>query len=291
MKKLYAQSIRTVPNSNPVVQSTIPTDIKTIANQDFKFNKSVAICGTIRNGEANFQTVCANVKKIAGWFKTAIIVVVESDSDDNTLKLWSEESSVNLISHGKLRDRLPSRTQRLAFCRNTYLDLVLSRKKDIDLMINIDLDDILTEDLDDFLFENCMLETEYPNWDAVFANQSYRYYDIWALRDENIDFDCIEAIHALKSRMPKPEAVGKFQRHIPRNSGLLPVKSAFGGLGVYKVSSLDQNSRYVGRVNNSNREICEHVPLNLYLTGKGCKLFIDSSMVLITPPSFSKYYV
>jgi hypothetical protein len=291
MKKLNLKTIRTIPNSNstPEVSSTPPTNMEIITSENFKFNKSVAICGTVRNGADNFEVVSKNVKKIASWFKSAIIIVVESDSDDKTLDLWSKEPNVNLISLGKLRDRIPSRTQRIALCRNTYLDAVLGRKKDIDLMINIDLDDILTEELDDFLFENCMLETEYPNWDGLFANQSYRYYDIWALRDENIDFDCFEAKHVKK--MSHHECIGKFQRHIPRNSGFLPVKSAFGGMGIYKVSSLDQNCRYVGKVNNSNREICEHVPLNLYLTGKGCKLFIDSSMVLITPPSFSKYYV
>jgi hypothetical protein len=151
------------------------------------------------------------------------------------------------------------------------------------------LDDILSEELDDFLLENCKLETEYPNWDAEYANQSYRYYDIWALRNDQIDFDCFDALH--KQRRSRAEAIDKFQYHIPRNSGFLPVKSAFGGMGIYKVTSLDRNCRYIGKINNNNTEICEHVPFNLYLSGKGCKLFIDSSMVLITPPSFSKYYV
>jgi hypothetical protein len=288
MQKLNVQSIRTIPNTKPVVLPEITGNIKTISNQEFKYNKYVAICGTVRNGSSDFEVVSKNIMKIASWFKTVVIVIVESDSDDNTLELWSNVPNVNLISFGKLRDKISSRTERLAFCRNKYLDIVLSRKKDIDLMINIDLDDILCEEVDDFIFENCLLETEYPNWDAVFANQSYRYYDIWALRNKEVDFDCFDKLHRLK--MTKHEAIGKYQYHIPRNSGFLPVNSAFGGFGVYKVSSLDQNCRYNGKV-TSAKEICEHVPLNLYLTGKGCKLFIDSSMVLVTPPSFSKYYV
>jgi hypothetical protein len=287
MKKLNAQPIRTLPNSKVVVGSELSV-IKTLTSQDFKFNKSVAICGPVRNGAKHFEMVSKNIKKIASWFKTAIIIVVESDSDDNTLELWSKETDVNLLSHGKLSERFRSRTERLALCRNTYLNIVLSRKKDIDLMINIDLDDVLSEEIDEFLLENCMLETEYPGWDAVFANQSYRYYDIWALRDENVDFDCMEAIHV--HRKSRFDSISKFQRHIPSNSGFLPVKSAFGGFGIYKVSSLDSNCKYIGRA-TITKEICEHVPLNLYLTGKGCKLFIDSSMVLLTPPSFSKYYV
>jgi len=289
MKKLNAQSIRTIPTSTPVLQTEISSQIKTISSEEFKYNKYVAIVGTVRNGSANFEMVCKNVKKIASWFKTAVIVIVESDSDDKTVELWSNQPNVNLISLGRLRDKFPSRTERLAICRNRYLDFVLSRKKDIDLMINIDLDDVLSEEVDEFLFDNCLLETEYPKWDAVFANQSYRYYDIWALRDENVKGDCLYEHHHQKKS--KYESINKYQFHIPRNSGLLPVKSAFGGLGVYKVSSLDQNCRYVGKVNASTREVCEHVPLNLYLTGKGCRLFIDSSMVLITPSSFSKYYV
>jgi hypothetical protein len=289
MKKLNVQSIRTIPNSTPVVQSDISGHIKTISNEEFKFNKYVAIVGTVRNGASDFEIVSKNIKKIASWFKTAIIVIVESDSDDKTVQLWSTQPNVNLISLGKLRDKFPSRTERLAICRNKYLDIVLSRKRDIDLMINIDLDDVITEELDEFLFDNCLLETEYPKWDAVFANQSYRYYDIWALRNEIVTGDCFYEHHHEKKS--KYESINKYQFHIPRNSGLLPVKSAFGGLGIYKVSSFDQNCRYVGKVNGSTREVCEHVPFNLYLSGKGCKLFIDSSMVLITPPSFSKYYV
>jgi len=289
MKKLNVQYVRTLPNELPAVQSTTPSNFKIMANTDFKFNKSVFICGVVRNEASSFETVSKNVKKLAGWFKTAIIIIVESDSDDKTLELWSKDSQINLISLGNLRQRFPNKSERIAFCRNKYLETVLARKKEIDLMIAVDLNDTLSEELDDFLFEECLLETEYPKWDAVFSNQSYRYHDIGSLRDENVNFDFTEVMH--KENKPKYEVIGKYQHHIPRNSGFLPVKSAFGGLGLYKASSLDQNCRYLGRINNSNKEISEHVPFNLYLTGKGCKLFIDSSMVLMTPPSFSKYYV
>jgi hypothetical protein len=164
----------------------------------------------------------------------------------------------------------------------------MKMRRDFDLLISVDLDDTMSQEIDEFLFENCLSEENFPKWDAVFANQSYRYYDIWSLRNENVEEDCFEQ---LKNGKTRQDAIFIHQTHIPRNTGLIPVKSAFGGLGVYKIPSIDSNCRFYGTVKESGASIFEHVPLNLYLTGKGCKLFIDSGMVLLTPPSFSKYYV
>jgi len=288
MKKLNVNSIRGLDKPAMNISSELP-NLKAINTTDFKYNKTAAICCVARNIASVYPNASLNIKRIANWFKTSYIVIIESDSDDNSLELLSKIPNVNLARMGNLSTKIPLKEERIAFCRNKYLQAVLARKNDIDLLINLDLNDLMTEEVDEFLFENCLNEAQYPKWDAVFANQSYRYFDIRSLRNGNVNADWVEKMKT--SKQSKHDCVWKHQHHIPRNSGLIPVKSAFGGLGVYKVSSIDDNCKYIGVVNKTNTSISEHVPLNLYLSGKGCKLFIDSSMVLLTPPSFSKYYV
>jgi hypothetical protein len=129
-------------------------------------------------------------------------------------------------------------------------------------MIVVDLDNVFSEPISDTLFDNCFHSN--IDWNGVFANQSGRYYDIWALRNKDIDFDCLYE-----------KRIQEFQRIIPANGELLPVRSAFGGLGVYKVSCLEAGMCYDG-VNYTTSEQCEHLSLNLRIN----KLFIDTSMVL-----------
>lgn len=225
----------------------------------------VCICGTARDISPFFDKVVSNLRKMVSWFhRSSKILIVESDSNDTTLALLRGCRDIQTISCGSLEGMIPLRTHRLAFCRNIYLDFVLTKKSDFDLMIVVDLDDVFAQPISETLFDNCLLRKTAADWNGVFANQSGRYYDIWALRNDEIDFDCI-----VENRR------SEFQRIIPNTGELLPVKSAFGGLGIYRTACLRRGVRYDG-IGDKAPEQCEHVSFNCEFS----KLFIDTSMVL-----------
>jgi hypothetical protein len=64
---------------------------------------------------------------------------------------------------------------------------------------------------------------------------------------------------------------------------VIPVRSAFGGLGIYRADVLRQHptcvysSRTDGRTDFME---CEHVPLNLCLHEKGAKQFISTGLLV-----------
>ena len=57
----------------------------------------------------------------------------------------------------------------------------------------------------------------------------------------------------------------------------IPVRSAFGGLGIYRRSSL-QSRRY-SHLDEFGRVCCEHVPLNLDLSRDGGRLYINPTLI------------
>lgn len=254
-----------------------------------KYPYKVCICGVIRDGEPYFKSTMTNLRNIGALFLDYKIVIIESDSKDNTVKLFSSVKDRNLFfqSMGSLEKTISTREERIAKCRNIYLKHVIKNHRDYDLMIVIDMDDVLQEEINPKIFETCMSPEVFPTWDGVFANQSYRYYDIWALRNDEVDYDCWEQINS--GKRTKIDAILKHQYHIPKNTPYIPVISAFGGMGIYKLKNIDDSTEYNARVND--KIICEHVPFNTHLTSKGCQLFIDPSLVMETPPSFAKYYV
>jgi hypothetical protein len=160
------------------------------------------------------------------------------------------------------------RTVRLARGRNICLEI--AKQIGNEIYIALDFDNVIS-DLDHTKVESSLMRN--LNWDALFANQSNTYYDLWALRtyDEWLQFDCWEA-HDLP--FSKFQINDKF-RNIPNNK-IIKVISAFGGLGIYKLSKL-RDCFYYGWKNN--RSSCEHVHLNKQLTKQGGQLFIDGSLI------------
>jgi hypothetical protein len=61
----------------------------------------------------------------------------------------------------------------------------------------------------------------------------------------------------------------------------MPVQSAFGGAGLYKMKSI-MGTKYVGyEKNHIDKQICEHVTFNKCLIDKGCKLYINPKMLIM----------
>lgn len=89
----------------------------------------VTIVGLARNCKEVIGSELRRIDSAFADFKGRHWIVVESDSDDGTadeIRSFASTMDLQLISHGRLRDRHPRRTHRLAVCRNTYLEMIES---------------------------------------------------------------------------------------------------------------------------------------------------------------------
>lgn len=243
------------------------------------------IAGVTRNGEASLE---GEISRITECFKGALEVkwiVVESDSNDDTVGVLDRLSkSVNLeyISLGGLRQKFPKRTERIAYCRNKYLEYAERHeiRDKYDYLVVADLDGV-----NSLLSESAVLSCwRSPfDWDACFANQKGPYYDIWALRHEflspNDCWSCRDFLVGTGLNKATADYRAVWSRMVTIDESLSPieVESAFGGLGIYKFRLLN-GLRYVG-VDRDGVEFCEHVSLHSQLKARGAKLYIFPSLL------------
>ena len=117
-------------------------------------------------------------------FKARDWILVESDGADGTadeIRSVAATMDLQLISHGRLRDRHPRRTHRLAVRRNTYLEVIEADAEAgrCDFVGVVDLDGV-SDALSQASIHACW-DAE-VDWDACFANQSGPHDDMRASR-------------------------------------------------------------------------------------------------------------
>ena len=97
-----------------------------------KAESSIVVVGTARNCAQWIAGTIADLQEALSGFRRVQWLIVESDSDDDTpaqLQALSRRIGQFEVRHlGMVRTRLPLRTERLAYCRNTYLPVVFSVK-------------------------------------------------------------------------------------------------------------------------------------------------------------------
>ena len=127
---------------------------------------------------------------------------------------------------------LSKRADRIAHCRNLFIDAVAedSKYKEVDYIPMADMDGLLTPEK----IAQCW-EVDEP-WDVITANQLGQCYDIWVLSHpywNPIDWweqkGGLENI--LSDKVAQNIAVTCKQAPINPRSDLIEVESAFGGLG------------------------------------------------------------
>ncbi|WP_425041435.1 hypothetical protein [Primorskyibacter sp. S187A] len=241
------------------------------------------VVGLARNAA---QSLTADVARTADVLKFADRIswlVIESDSEDETLstleELATRYENFRVVSLGTLRDTLPKRTERIAHCRNAYLDLVAQDYADVDYVILSDMDN-LNQKLTTQGVLSCW---ERDDWGACTANQSGRYYDIFALRhDAWCPNDCAQqqafmAQHGAGFIWSRLASVYLKMLRIPQDADWIEVRSSFGGFAIYRRDAL-LAGRYTGTYPDG-REICEHVPFHAMLREAGWKLFINPRLI------------
>lgn len=257
------------------------------------------VVGTTRNCGATLEKNVNRIVQACKDFDEVSFYLVESDSEDNTRavlsKLESEYANFKYISMGKLEVLIPERVERIRFCRNKYIEFLKERQNSperFDFVLVADLDKVNSK-LSRKSVVSCFANK--LNWDACFANQSFGYYDLYALRAPGwINHDIFKELRTAFSLINTTDAkwtnlVEYFQRdrlrkvhiyenmrRIPSHHSWIKVQSAFGGAAIYRadvLSSTDYSSI------NLNNEICEHVDLNMKLHKQGMNLFINPQFI------------
>lgn len=242
----------------------------------------LVICGTARNVADHINDSIESFLNAFQDFKEVKIVICESFSTDTTLNelVKIEKSLPNFTYFVDKSISLSEnrRTVRIASARNQLLQHIRENLSDFDYVAMVDLDGV-NRDLRDKQIRSVF---EIDFWDAAFANQPLRYYDIWALRAEGWnEGDCWKEYQNLLKTMPSKKAhriaVTSKMKSISEKSQPICVESAFGGLGIYRTAVFLEG--FYSGMDDDGNEICEHVHFHETLTKKGYRLFIMPSLV------------
>jgi hypothetical protein len=228
---------------------------------------------------------------IMGWH------IIESDSKDSTVEVLQnrclEQSNFSFYSAGNLRLIIKERTERIAYCRNLYLDYIKENKISdlVDYIVVVDFDGI----------NNCLSQNsiahcfEDLNWDALFPYQNNYYYDVYALRHKYwAPNDPFAQENFLVGAGISPYIARYFslvlrKRIKPNNSKRLKVDSAFGGIGIYRSHCFRILVRYSG-MTDSGEQVCEHVNFHRQLNDSGMNLYIDFDFINSTVKGNSYFF-
>jgi len=257
-------------------------------NNNIIKEKSVIITGCCINVERFIQNNLNIINKIGEQFKEYKVVIYENDSKDNTRKILLDNKKENYHYIFENNVNIKNRTERIAHCRNTILEYIISNYADFDYMLMLDLDDIMSSGMLTNTIHSCFLY-KCEQWDAMFANCSNEYYDIYALRKKNYLTSCcwnnvnVAKQNGMPHRIAYNEYIQKYIINYPIDKKLIPVISAFGGAGLYKIKSIiHSNCKYLGvEEKHLDRQICEHVSFNNTLIENGFKIYINPKMLIM----------
>jgi translation elongation factor P/translation initiation factor 5A len=261
-----------------------------------KFGKAV-IVGCLKNSAEFLPRVFQNLEKLASCFDEVSFIFIENDSTDATkatIGAWgAKQSHFKLFSMDGLDDYEKNRTVRLEIARNAYINAIQQDASlhDHEHLIVMDMDDRGAYPLSlDALGSALSFLNEKAEHAAVFANQSVKYYDLWALRHPQLcPFDfwhevLAQALHVASDQEAFDKVYAQVPKCIPVDTPPIQVESAFGGLGIYKMKFvLNNKSRYIGHEYKyfvgesmvfSKLQTCEHVSFHQGIAAQGGQMFI-----------------
>jgi hypothetical protein len=242
----------------------------------------VLIVGLVRNCETSLESEVKILSASFEDFKKVSFFLVESDSTDGSLEALRELAiripNFKFLSLGNLQQSISGRIERIAHCRNAYLNYVRTTTEKYDYVVVADLDgvnNLLTK-------EKVATCWKFDGWSACTANQTGPYYDIYALRAPGwSEMDCWNEARSLYASGMNPvkswvKAIRDKQRIIPESEDWIEVTSAFGGLTIYKTEAFLKGNYQT--FSDYELNVSEHVPFNLKLIASGHRIFINPKM-------------
>ena len=206
---------------------------------------SALIVGCVRDAEEALKIVLPNLVEISRMFRDQAICIYENDSKDGTLAALRQFPEIEVISE---TDVPGTRTVRLARGRNVLLDKARTEYAHFDWLIVMDLD--YYEPAAPRSIDRALNTWEEHRWNGCTAN-SRLYYDYWALRHSSFERDCVKNPPCPYDWIPTDE--------------ITKVRSAFNGIGIYKMSRVVETSCSYEGTTPDGRIVCEHVSFNTCL--------------------------
>lgn len=255
--------------------------LELLANLGPSMAKPLAVAaGLIRDPSRSLVRELRQIDAVLSSSFEVHYVFVESDSKspitDRVLnRIKNVLRNVEILRLGTLESSIPNRIERIAACRDAYMDAF--EKMEAEYLVVFDTDG-MNRKLSKAGFGSAL---ELDDWAGLFANQGGPYYDIFALRSEGwVESDCFTAMDRLQRRGFNPElahsvAVESKMLRIPVTNRPIEVDSAFGGLAIYKGAAV-RGCRYSGAATSAG--VCEHVSFNEGVR-KGGRLLIVPSLV------------
>lgn len=241
--------------------------IENYVNNTSRMKKyNVIFAGTCRNVEPYIKKILEYVDKCGKKFNSYCLIVYENDSSDKTREILEKNKKSNYyyIFEDNIQEK--RRTVRLERGRNLIMDKVRELNKEY--LIMIDLDNVNKRGTFVKTIDSCF---DNEDWDVICANQKRRYYDTYALRYCDLTYDCGA------KRPSDGKKCGEIKIKFPRNERI-DVDSAFGGIAIYKLSSIPNHCKYNGKYDDGD-EKCEHVDFNKCIKDSGKKIVIDTNFM------------
>ncbi|WP_297297343.1 hypothetical protein [uncultured Methylovirgula sp.] len=253
--------------------------------------RSIIFAGCVRDCAPYLPQVLANCARFAAMAGEAAFVFAENDSQDGSKAILADwcrgRDNAHILCFDGLDASLRLRTERIAFLRNRIMAFVKERGlADYDALCMLDFDEVNASEIApdgfaaalEFLFAA-------PDHAGIFAVSDPVYYDIYALRHEHWSpGDCWKAVRgAPVAHMPDLFQSLICDRQVPIEETHAPiaVESAFGGLGLYRLSAI-LDAAYIG-LDIDGSEVCEHVSFHADIGRRGAKLYIFPRLRNKTP--------
>jgi len=242
---------------------SIAAPIEVVPRSETDWCPRAAFVGTARDCEAHLAACFRNMEAIADRCFDGEVgyVFFENDSKDGTaaaLRRFAASGTAGrrwVLEERGLDTALPKRTHRLAHARNRLLGAVAERGwlARLEVLVVFDMDDVngavSLGGFEEALQAVTRHRAEPGSLDVATANQADRYYDRWALRTHAAPGNTWARLD-LGSNINKgleyffppgctlPAACEVRRQRISVTSAVVPVRSAFGGLALYRAAVL-----------------------------------------------------
>ncbi len=257
----------------------------------------VIIAGCARNVARDLPSVLRNIERMAAVFQESHVVICENDSVDGTLGIlrqWSERANLESYILSQSLDLRP-RVLRIAWARNHILEYVRHHSFDsYDYLIMMDMD----ETNKGISLRGFLTSFACPfDWDVMCANQLHYYYDFFALRTDRYNRNPWSPAErgrwttGFDLNLWFEDGVSDGKRILPNNDPI-PVISCFGGLGIYKMASIEgiiyepekvlneDGSQFIHPETGIEEYDCEHVNFHEQIRKRhGAKIYINPRMI------------
>ena len=259
------------------------------------FDRTIIICGIVRNAERGLKRNIPEIKRLCQMSKGYKVFVYENDSTDMTKKLlkeWHDSDPANVfvsLNDTSAQPTIPSvsdvpsinpfysqkRIDKMAKLRNAYMQFVDDMGWSADYFVVVDLD------VARISADNIMSSFVREDWDAVTAfgystspKLKRRYHDTYALTELGDEENPQTEEKIIKN--------SKKYANLNNDNHWVRVFSAFGGLAIYRFESI-KGVRYEALKNNDPRVQvkCEHYSIYYQMKRRGFdRVYINPSMSL-----------